>query len=1659
MLLLRKLALLFLFLPTIVSGQGYVLQNFSNGTPGTVVTPTSLANGAQGTQDLSGTGWTTNMPGNSMAYVNTGICGGTSPPANAGGSVAMQQDTNLATNKLDYISYWPPSNTYYNAITTAWFCHDLQPTDNIGASWDSYGIYGSGNNGGESFLNVILAGNNSTGNGIGLGVEGPGGTCPGWLIVQRLTWYQMSVHWHSAGTADAKFFDANGNLLMSCSESANNGAISYVWMGDINHIDKPANRHVWWMNWKVSYIGTTDAQFPMLENPVPLWDGVLTPGRAINWSQMGIPLGLPDDSWQQCGTTLPAGTYTGASITANIAGCPSNSFYRLGPGQFNVSGTIRHTLNNVVIRGSGPKTVLKFSSGQSQCGQIAAGVCLTSTDTTNISSAPAQISWTAAAQGANQITVSSSSGISVGAVIVLNQYDTGCTSPSCTGGSALDNGNLYICAIGNCSIDGGGGGPLAARNILEYHVVTSVNGNVLGVYPSVVMPSWSAGQSPQLWHFTPLTHAGVENLVIDMQGNNPCLEFQNTYQSWVSGVTCLNAHFASMNFFEAVNSLVRNSYLFNNNLTGPNSGYGFRPSYSGNNVFENNICQQVGQCFFEDGPGVAEVYLYNFCANGLYSGNDFLGNAFDNHNLNFYDLYEGNVCNEIQADNTHGTQMMMTRHRNLLPGWENYPSAPKTSNTWAISDYPYARYMNNVANLLGTVGYHTTYSGSESCSTCVYMVDNSDALVGSTALRWGNYDIVNATNRFQSGEIPTTAPVYPNFSPVFGNTSAGQQKLPASFYYSSKPWYFKASTPWPLLGPEVAAGNVGYCSGTISPPAQNAGMPSISNAGCSPGTLQTGWGGHANANPAMDCALRVMGMPVDGSGNALIFNPAACFEASSSPLWSNQLLPTYGTNACPFGDIAAADLCAIDWAGLQVGVPGGIPSGSWTQSGAMITASGDVTTTVQTALNGCGTNHYVLIGPGTATFSSQVKVPSNCELRGSGPRQTILQSTTSVAPISLGSEADNPWQNANATILSGSTAGSTTMTITDSTTTSGGSAGYNLSALGFAGTCSSAATCNDYFVISELNNLVYVDPSGPQQCTSNDPPTCSAQTWTPCTYCDNSMWSGTRDRGQIIEVTSVVQSGANWILTFNPPLFTDYGVASGTGPAYATPFAVGTAHPSAKWAGVRNLQIYAQGYAFSGGHPNFNLNQCAYCWLDNVIGNYADGDHVDTNFCFHCEIRDSYFFNSYGHGSGGTDADLQTGGKTTLSLIENNILERLHASALTDWGSAGNVIAYNYCVGNVDANGFGLVQMTLGEHGPFPQFNLYEGNVCPYYNPDSWHGNEGYMTNFRNWWLGGDQLTPYASYAISSISCGSGTCTITWVSSAMPMYAGDLVLIYGTSIPACGSGNGLGAQGAESYNVTGQNTFSGSSCNGATGGYATTHDVSHASVPKPHPALDFSHTYFPYQGTYGTTIAAYSVQMNLLGNVYGSTAQSTADSNNLYNSGGNGCSICLQSPTNRPYLGLGGAVTFDYDTIGTSNGQPYWSVYKAGPSSVAGYWSTQGFTTACVSGEYAYGSTVNTVNCPAISTSLPASYYKASTPTWWKDGIGGSLIPFPAIGFDVTGGQDSAVGGHAYQIPAQVCYNKLGRDGTGMKLFDANVCYYALGTPPTAPTGVTIQIQ
>jgi hypothetical protein len=89
------------------------------------------------------------------------------------------------------------------------------------------------------------------------------------------------------------------------------------------------------------------------------------------------------------------------------------------------------------------------------------------------------------------------------------------------------------------------------------------------------------------------------------------------------------------------------------------------------------------------------------------------------------------------------------------------------------------------------------------------------------------------------------------------------------------------------------------------------------------------------------------------------------------------------------------------------------------------------------------------------------------------------------------------------------------------------------------------------------------------------------------------------------------------------------------------------------------------------------------------------------------------------------------------------------------------------------------------------------------------------------------------------------------------------------------------------------------------------------------------------------------------------------------------------------------------------------------------------------------------------SQSLPPSFYLPTRPAWWSTPWGAPA--WPPIGPDVGGGDVPGFAGHAWKIPARLCYENTPVDGAygsaGVRAFAAASCYGGAGARPAARLG------
>lgn len=662
--------------------------------------------------------------------------------------------------------------------------------------------------------------------------------------------------------------------------------------------------------------------------------GVLNSNRAIDWTFAGIPGGIPSGSWTQCGATISPGAsattivnalnHTGSGYTS----CGANTYIQLAAGTFNLSSGIDcKGCRDTELRGMGAdQTHLVFTAGSS-C-QGGNGQCLVgfeSSDSTYPNGPPGQIyNWSSGySKGTTSITLSSGSGITANStMLVLDQCDTGYSGAPCSG-SATDNGNYFNCGdafnpttLKGCSVNNPDGGA-ARSHRFQWEMVEatacspscgSSGTTTVTITPPLQHPNWASGQTPQVWLIQPSRNVGVRNLSIDGSSTNTsaALSFYNDAYAWATGVAVLHPYSMGIYVDQSIHVQIESNYVYDagqNSTASDPSGINYTGS---NNLIQNNIVQKAHVEIIGNGPDNGNVVAYNYLINA-YGGDDFLfGGLWDGHSNGIdYNLFEGNVVNQVFQDQIHGSHLMETFYRNFLTGWESCAngqcgsSTQKDSSVSAADALSYNRYGNWVGNVMGTPGVSTA---SYQSATNEYVLGGAagsiwilgsgnqsvgiggpiplDSIVGSTIMRWGNWDAVNGATRWNTSEVPSGISVYPNAVPT--STCTSSAACPPSFYLSSRPSWWAASIPFPAIGPDVTGGNVGQCAGTMNTSGHYAGVAATSSANCVNSSLNTAWGGHINAIPAMACFLNVMNGPPDGSGNALTFNANTCYGSGGS---------------------------------------------------------------------------------------------------------------------------------------------------------------------------------------------------------------------------------------------------------------------------------------------------------------------------------------------------------------------------------------------------------------------------------------------------------------------------------------------------------------------------------------------------------------------------------------------------------------------------------------------------------------------------------------------------------------------------------------------------------------------------------------------------------
>ena len=173
-------------------------------------------------------------------------------------------------------------------------------------------------------------------------------------------------------------------------------------------------------------------------------------------------------------------------------------------------------------------------------------------------------------------------------------------------------------------------------------------------------------------------------------------------------------------------------------------------------------------------------------------------------------------------------------------------------------------------------------------------------------------------------------------------------------------------------------------------------------------------------------------------------------------------------------------------------------------------------------------------------------------------------------------------------------------------------------------------------------------------------------------------------------------------------------------------------------AGIEDLKLNTT--ADIGAGSIIYLNNALYCWVKGVetcgTGGNSNSFHVQLNYSYGCEIRDSYFHDGRSSASGANYgiAVIQV---NSDHKIESNVLRHNRHSIVFQGGGSGCAVLYNYIDDDYTDDPTFLGNARFN-HGAHPFMNLFEGNIITAIAADNYWGSSSHFTVFRNW-IWGDQ--------------------------------------------------------------------------------------------------------------------------------------------------------------------------------------------------------------------------------------------------------------------------------------------------------------------------------
>lgn len=193
--------------------------------------------------------------------------------------------------------------------------------------------------------------------------------------------------------------------------------------------------------------------------------------------------------------------------------------------------------------------------------------------------------------------------------------------------------------------------------------ITEVNGSKL-VLRDALRIEVGPDNKAEVAQIEPVSHCGVANISLTRKDATTAqtdnIRFEYTHNAMVYGVASRMCNFSHVNNVFSYRNIIFGSTFsdaFSHGSGG--KGYGVVLSFtSGNCALENNIFDRLRHSvLFQAGPN-GNVVAYNYSKNPHWTGvafpSDFAGDIVMHGNYPFRNLIEGNICQNMVIDNSHG---------------------------------------------------------------------------------------------------------------------------------------------------------------------------------------------------------------------------------------------------------------------------------------------------------------------------------------------------------------------------------------------------------------------------------------------------------------------------------------------------------------------------------------------------------------------------------------------------------------------------------------------------------------------------------------------------------------------------------------------------------------------------------------------------------------------------------------------------------------------------------------------------------------------------------------------------------------------------------------------------------------------------------------------